>query len=92
MAMNRLTSVASIRTRFYGPTNYKPSRIRVSDGGAFGEKARTLWFSIGCHEGSHQEMHHDAAQAWLDKYNEGATVEGAGYGFESDYYWTWKRA
>ena len=84
-------TVASIRTRFHGPTNRRPSHIRVSDGGAFGAKARTIQFAIGCHAGRSEEQHRDAAQAWLDKYNSESVVSGPGYGFDNDYHWTWER-
>ena len=88
--MAGFTTVASIQTRYYGPTNHTGSRIRVSDGGPFDEKPRTLWvaweYSLNA-----AEMHRSAAQEYLNKYNEGATLDGPGYGFDNDYYWTWTR-
>lgn len=79
---------ASIRTRYVGPTNYRPSRVTVSDDGGFRNAYRRLtwpWdYDLGV-----SENHAAAAQAWLDKHNPGNVVKGPGLGFENEYYWTW---
>ena len=80
-----LITANAIRTRYYGPTNYRGARIiATSDDG------QRLTFKLGCHPGNAQEQHRDAAQAWLDKFNPyGAKVTEPGAGFGGDYYWTW---
>jgi len=88
---------ASIRTRYVGPTNYRPSRITVADDGAFGNKPRRLTWTCPAgagvaesHAAAAQACHAAAAQAWLDKYNPGNVVKGPGLGFAHEYYWTWE--
>lgn len=80
---------ASIRTRFVGPTNYRPSRVTVSDDGSFGSEPRRLTWSWDPAL-SGRENHAAAVQEWLDKFNPGTVVKGPGLGFAHEYYWTWE--
>ena len=80
---------ASIRTRYVGPTNYRPSRVTGSDGGGFGgAPARRL--TVAWDHGMNADGNHAAAaQAWLEKHNPGAVIHGPGLGFAHEYFWTW---
>ena len=82
---------ASIRVRFYGPTNSRGARFIVTDDH---ENSRRLTVSFD-YSGDPEIK---AAQAWLDKYlNSEPIAEGTGiratvscgYNFNNDYYFSW---
>jgi len=83
---------SAIRARYTGPTNYRGTRVIVSDGGMLssGKPRRTThdWN----YELNHSENYAVAAQKWLDQHNPGATIRGPGLVFDHDYYFTWKTA
>jgi len=82
---------AAIRTRYIGPTNFRGSRIAVSDGGGFGWGPRRL--VVGWDYALNPvENHAAAAEAWLAKFIEGSSLAGPGLGFAHEYFWTWEHA
>ncbi len=83
-----ITPRAAIRTRYFGPTNSSGSRIVAYREGAHDIPAQKL--SIGYSYGlSSEQNHHEAAQYFLDKYNQGNTASRKPLVFNGDYYWTW---
>jgi len=90
--MRRVETFASIKTRYFGPTDHKGSRILATDEGAFGNKRRRL--VIGYDHGLDvAENHAAAAQQWLEKFispSGWATVSMPGLAFNGDYFWTWE--
>ena len=96
--MKDIDTRASIRTKFIGPTNFRPSRISVADDtNAFNDTPRRLIVHWN-HEFNTNENHAIAAQEWLDKhmaerakkYNQRAVLSGPGLCFDNCYYWTWE--
>ena len=83
-------ALASIKTKYLGPTNFKPSRVSVTDDAAFGEKPRRLVVSWD-HALNPQQNHAKAARLWVKKYItlENARLADVGLGFGGEYFWTW---
>ena len=86
-----MTTRSAIRTRFVGPTNYRPARIIASDDGSTG-KTRKVTVSYD-HALNGDENHKVAAQAFMDKHIDvdwgRAVVHGSGHVFGGDIFWSW---
>tara|TARA_R100000808_G_C2054831_1_gene88795 strand:- start:297 stop:593 length:297 start_codon:yes stop_codon:yes gene_type:complete len=86
-----MNTCSAIRTRFVGPTNYRPARIIASDDGSLGD-TRKVTVSYD-HALNGDENHKAAAQAFMDKHivvaHCRAVVEGMGYSFGGEIFWTW---
>ena len=87
----RATARVAIRTRFVGPTNYRPSRVIASDDALICGKRRRKVVSWD-YQLDILENHIAAAQAWLDLHNPGHNAVGPGLNFDNDFYWAWEGA
>lgn len=87
----RPTARLAIRTRFVGPTNYRPSRVIATDD-AFLRDSRRRKVVSWDYQLDGAENHMAAAQAWLDLYNPGHNAVGPGLNFDNDLYWAWEVA
>ena len=95
--MEHIDTRACIRTKFLGPTNYRGSRITVTDdNNAFHNSPKRLTVHWN-HEFDANVNHAIAAQAWLDKhmskfakeYNQRPIVSEPGLCFDGCFYWSW---
>lgn len=89
--MTDIRARAAIRTRFHGPTNYKPARIsayREGLGDTIKPQRVFVSYDHGC---SGADAHAIAAQAFADKFlRDGATIDtDSALYFDGDYFWTW---
>tara|TARA_R110000803_G_scaffold201894_2_gene266829 strand:- start:870 stop:1169 length:300 start_codon:yes stop_codon:yes gene_type:complete len=83
-----ITPRAAIRTRYFGPTNSSGSRIVAYREANYGIPAQKL--TVGYHYDLNSEQnHYEAAQYFLDKYNQGNTASRKPLVFNNDYYWAW---
>jgi hypothetical protein len=87
-----VTTFASIKTRYYGPTNHNGSRVSATDEGTFGSKfgRRRLVMSYD-HGLNLTENHAKAARLWIEKFIDlpNAQLADVGLCFDGDYFWTW---
>lgn len=86
-----MTAFASIKTRYLGPTNYRGSRVSVTDDGGFDNKARRLIVGWD-HELNTTGNHAAAASAWIEKFIDlpDAHLADVGLAFDGSYFWTWE--
>ena len=83
-------TLASIKTKSFGPTDCNGSRIIVTDDGALGAKKRRL--TVSWDDGLNGPQNHmRAANLWIEKYItlENARLADVGLGFAGEYFWTW---
>jgi len=90
-----MTAFASIKTKFIGPTDYRGSRISVTDDGRFDNKPRRL--VVGWDYALNpSENHAAAASAWIAKFIADAAdlprarIADVGLAFGGEYFWTWE--
>lgn len=92
----RTMTWSSIRTRYVGPTNYRPARIIVTEEReGHDDKPRRLVVNWESGTMRDTDNYAAAAQAWLDHwiaphYTECKPVlKTDGYCFGGDYFWSW---
>ena len=89
-----MDTFASFRTRYYGPTNTKGSKIIATDDWprewVLGERSLRRKFVDYDHALNSTENHEMAARKWLDEYIPEARLASPGLAFDGDYYWTWQ--
>ncbi len=99
--MSKPTAFSSIKTKYLGPTNYRGSRVSVTDDGGFDSNPRRLvvgWDYALDTTGNHAA----AAAAWIEKFIDlpfrgsskptNAHLVETGMAFNGEYFWTWEVA
>jgi len=90
--MTNAISYAAIRTRYYGPTDTKGSRIVAYRPGSTFCPAERITMPYN-YAGSNTENHHAAAVLHLAKFNAAAKIRPEGLswdrGLSRDMFWTW---
>lgn len=88
--MTTPTSYSAIRTRFYGPTDTKGSRIVAYRPGSTFCPAERITMPYN-YAGSSTENHHAAAVLHLAEFNATAQISPEGLSWDGDMFWTWSR-
>ena len=83
---------SSIRTRYVGPSNFRGSRLTVSDDGVCRGRRRRMVVNWD-HAKRPDENHAHAARLWLARHIDHPTeIDGPGLNFDAAYFWTWRDA
>ena len=88
--MSKPTAFSSIKTKYIGPTNYRGSRVSVTDDGGFPRRLVVGWDYELDTGGNHAA----AAAAWIEKFIDlpNARIAETGMSFNGEYFWTWEFA
>ena len=88
--MKKADTRASLRTRYHGPTNYRPARVSAYRRGFSDQPGDRIVVSWD-HGLDTDENHYAAAQAFAREFlRPQAEIVPRGLCFDNDFFWTWE--